>query len=315
MTLTELRYVVAVARERHFGRAAQSCFVSQPTLSVAIKKLEDELGVVIFERGSSDILPTRIGEQIISQSLLLLESADKLRRIASRGSTHLQEPLRIGIIYTVGPYLLPFLIPILCEHAPEMSIIVEEGFTDDLQNKLKSGNLDVIIVSNPFEVPGVKTRVLYREPFVVVVPLSHPLASRESVLSEDLSAETVLLLGRRNCFRLQVLKECPTCQENEGGDLQQSLEAGSLETIRHMVASGVGVTVLPCTAAGASEYSKRLLAIKRFADIRPARDVILAWRKGFPRAEAIESLFAAIHSCPMSCVEKMAGSDALPQRF
>jgi len=306
MTLTDLRYVVAVARERNFGRAASSCFVSQPTLSVAIKKLEDELGVVIFERGSREILPTRIGDQIIAQSLLVLERAAKLRAIASKGSTHLREHLRIGVIYTIGPYLLPYLIPILREHAPEMSIIVEEGFTDDLQNKLKSGHLDVIIVSNPFEVPGVETRIVYREPFVLVMPLSHPLASKKSVHSEDIVNETVLLLGRRNCFRFQVLQECPTCRENDNVNLQQSLEGGSIETIRHMVASGVGVTILPCTAAGAAEYTKRLLAIRRFEDITPSRDVILAWRKGFPRAKAIESLSMAVNSCPMSCVEKTA---------
>ncbi|MXZ80416.1 MAG: LysR family transcriptional regulator [Gammaproteobacteria bacterium] len=305
MTLTELRYVVAVAKERHFGRAASTCFVSQPTLSVAIKKLEDELGVAIFERGSSEILPTQVGRQIISQSLLVLESADKVRQIANRGAVHLQEPLRIGVIYTVGPYLLPHLIPILRERAPDMSIIVEEGFTADLKNKLKQGNLDVIIVSNPFEEPGIRTRVAYREPFVVVVPISHPLARRKSVASGDLSKETVLLLGCGNCFRYQVLEACPACHEKGGGDLQQSLESGSIETIRHMVASGVGVTVLPCTAAGAAEYAKRLLAIKRFGDISPSRDVILAWRKGFPRIQAIESLSEAIANCPMSCVEKV----------
>ena len=306
MTLTELRYVVAVARERHFGRAATACFVSQPTLSVAIKKLENEFGVAIFERGASEILPTRIGRQIISQSQLVLESADKLRTIANRGSTHLQEPLRIGVIYTVGPYLLPHLIPVLRDHAPEMSIIVEEGFTDDLQNRLKAGNLDVIIVSNPFEVPGVETRVMYREPFVLIVPLSHRLAGQKTVYSEDIANETVLLLGRRNCFRLQVLNQCPTCQGKNDGDLQQSLEVSSIETVRHMVASGVGVTVLPCTAAGAAEYAKRLLVIKRFEDIRPSRDVVLAWRKGFPRVKAIDSLSRAINECPMSCVEKTA---------
>ena len=309
MTLTELRYIVAVARESHFGRAAKACFVSQPTLSVAVKKLEDELGVIIFERGSNKILPTFVGRQIISQSLHVLESAAQVRQIAhSRGDSNL-EPLKIGVIFTVGPYLLPHLIPVLHKHVPEMSIIIEEGFTVDLKNRLKQGSLDVIIVSNPFVEPNVEKQVVYREPFVVVVPISHPLAMRSVVNSEDLENEAVLLLGPGNCFRDQVLEACPACKEKSGQNyLQKSLESGSIETIRHMVVSGVGITVLPCSAAGAAEYSRRLLAIKRFGDIQPYRDVILVWRKGYPRTQAITTLAEAIQSCPMSCLEKIRAS-------
>jgi LysR family hydrogen peroxide-inducible transcriptional activator len=306
MTLIELKYIVAVARERHFGRAAKSCFVSQPTLSIAVKKLEEELDVTLFERGSNEIVLTPLGKQIIDQAQQVLESADKLKKIASSSDDHLVEPLRIGVIYTIGPYLLPHLIPALREEVPKMPIIVEEGFTNDLRIRLKQGSLDAIIVSNPFAEPGVETRVLYREPFVLVLPISHPLGMQKEIHSRELETETVLLLGQGNCFRDQVLEVCPQCQRSGGqDDLQKTLESGSIETVRHMVASGVGITILPCTAAGAEEYSRRLLCIRRFSDIKPGRDVILAWRRGYPREQAVRALTAAVHNCPMSCVEML----------
>jgi len=308
MTLNELKYIVAVARERHFGRAAKSCFVSQPTLSVAVKKLEEQLGVVLFERAPNQVLPTPVGKQIVAQAQRVLEAAHEVRRIAQGSADPLAEPLRVGVIYTIGPYLLPHLIPILRDQVPEMSIIIEEGFTADLRVLLKQGSLDAIILSNPFSEPGVDTLPVYREPFVVVLPLSHPLARNGAVHSEKLADETVLLLGQGHCFRDQVLEECPSClSSGPQADLQKTLEGGSIETIRHMVASGVGVTVLPCTAAGAEEYSRRLLAIRRFADKTPTREVIIAWRKGYPRLPAVEALRRAICACPMSCAQMLKG--------
>ena len=306
MTLSELRYIVAVAQERHFGRAAKSCFVSQPTLSVAVKKLESELGVVLFERGHNEVVLTAVGKQIIVQSQQVLEAVDKVSQIAQGGGDSLLEPLRIGVIYTIGPYLLPHLIPILRDQLPEMPIIVEEGFTAELRVRLKQGSLDAIILSNPFQEPGVDTTLLYEEPFVAVLSVSHPWAQKSTVHTEDLANETVLLLGQGHCFRDQVLAECPACLgHGPQDDLQEIFEGGSIETIRHMVASGVGVTVLPCTAAGVEEYSRRLLVIRRFSDKTPSREVILAWRKGYPRLQAIEALRRAIHSCPMSCVRML----------
>ena len=301
MTLNEFRCIVAVAREQHFGRAAKACFVSQPTLSVAVKKLENKLGVVVFERGPNKVVLTAIGKQIVAQAQQVLEAAEKVESIARGGGDPLVAPLRIGVIYTIGPYLLPHLIPILRERVPEMPIIVEEGFTADLRVRLKQGGLDAIILSNPFHEPGVATTPLYREPFVVVLPVNHPWARKKAVHTKDLADETVLLLGQGHCFRDQVLEECPACLgSGPQADLQKTLEGGSIETIRHMVASGVGVTVLPCTAAGAEEYSRRLLVTKRFSDKTPTREVILAWRKGYPRVQAIDALRLAIHACPMS---------------
>ncbi len=313
ITLSELRYIVAVARELHFGRAAKACFVSQPTLSIAVKKLESQLGVALFERGPGRVAPTTLGKQIVAQAQVVLEAADEVGRIARRGrggenADALREPLRLGVIYTIGPYLLPHLIPILRERAPGMPLIVEEGFTADLRVRLKQGALDAVILSLPFREPGVDIAPLYREEFVVVLPAAHAWARRAAVRADDLGGETVLLLGPGHCFRDQVLEECPACL-GSGEELQKTFEGGSLETIRHMVAGGVGITVLPCTAAGAAEHSGRLLRVKPFAGKSPRRDVILAWRRGYPRLRALETLRRAVHACPLHCAEMLRGEN------
>ena len=307
MTLTELRYIIAVAREKHFGRAAKACNVSQPTLSVSVKKLEDELGVAVFERRAGEISLTPVGEQIIEQAQRTLESAETVRQIARHGKDQLTGPLRIGAIYTIGPYLFPQLIPVLRELAPKMPLIIEENYTAVLRDKLKQGELDVIIAALPFEEPGIVSVNLYDEPFVVLLPASHPLTARQSIRAEQLEDETVLLLGAGHCFREHVIEACPACvpQTGKEADLPHSIEGSSLETIRHMVVSGLGITVLPCTAAGADRYSQRLLAIRRFTRPVPSRTVILAWRVSFPRPKVINVLQRAIADCPISCV-KMA---------
>jgi len=305
MTLTELRYIVAVAREHHFGRAAKACFVSQPTLSVAIKKLEDELGVAIFERGSSEITPSPIGERLIQQAQQTLEAADNIKLLALHGKNQLAGPLRIGAIHTIGPYLYPELIPLLRKAAPEMPLIVEENYTTALTERLKRGELDVIIIALPYQEQGIVTQTLYIEPFVVLLPASHPLTSRKTVNSKQLEDENVLLLGQGHCFRDHVLDACPACIPKPGlvGDLPHTVEGSSLETIRHMVVSGLGVTVLPCTAAGAHSYSQRLLAIRRFSNPIPTRTVALAWRTSFPRTKVVDVINQAIRNCNLSCVK------------
>lgn len=306
MTLVELRYIVAVAREKHFGRAAKACFVSQPTLSVAVKKLEAELDVTIFERGGSQVVVTTIGQKIISRAQQTLEAAAGIRHIAANKASDMAEPLRVGVIFTIGPYLLPNLIPALRSQTPDLRVIVEEGFTADLRMRLKQGSLDVIILARPFTEPGVEIRSLYQEPFVVVLPGAHPWSARKSIHPDELSEETVLLLGKGHCFRDQVLEVCPGClRTGEADDLQKTLEGGSIETIRHMVASGVGVTVLPCSAAGAEEYSRRLLSVKRFSGETPSREVIISWRKGFVRTPAVQAVVSAVKSCNMTCVKML----------
>ena len=298
MTLTELRYIVAVARERHFGRAAEASFVSQPTLSVAVKKLEEELGVTLFERGPGEVTITPAGQKIIAQAQRVLEEAAQIKDLAAAGRDPLAGPLRLGAIYTIGPYLLPKLIPILRKSAPAMQLHIQENFTHRLAEALKSGEADVILIALPFDEPGIETRAVYDEPFFVAVPKGHPWEHRKRVTSEELTKESLLLLGEGHCFRDQVLEFCHTSRS-------RAIEGGSLETIRHMVASGVGVTVLPATAVSANG-SGDLIRILPFSR-PPTRRVALAWRRSFPRPEAIEALRKAILACNLPQVQKLDG--------
>lgn len=250
MTLTELKYIVAVARERHFGRAAEACFVSQPTLSVAIKKLEDELAVQIFERGASEVSVTPVGEQIVTQAQHVLEQTMAIREIAKQGMDPLAGPLRLGVIYTIGPYLLPALVKQMIDTVPQMPLMLQENFTARLVELLKQGEIDCAIMAEPFPEAGLMTVPLYDEPFVVAVPRGHALAGSSAVDPEALKQQTMLLLGNGHCFRDHVLNVCPELSrfsQNADG-IQKTFEGSSLETIRHMVASGVGITVLPRTS-------------------------------------------------------------------
>lgn len=307
MTLTELRYIVAVARERHFGRAASACFVSQSTLSIGVRKLEDELGVSLFERARNEVTLTARGELIVEQAHRVLEEVDVINQLAESEKGPLVGSLRIGAIHTIGPYIFPGLIPILLQQAPEMPLIVQENFTANLTTLLKQGQLDVIIISYPYDEPGIVTLPLYDEPFVVVVPSAHPWAAKKTISRNILPEENIMLLGAGNCFRDQVLEFCPDCLQASQKDigLQQTLEGSSLETIRHMVMSGIGISVFPATAAGAHEYSHRLLAVKRLAGKAPYRRVALAWRKSFPRRQAIETLTHSIQQLELSSVKML----------
>ena len=306
MTLTELRYIVAVARERHFGRAAETCFVSQPTLSVAVKKLEEELGVTLFERGPGEVSVTPAGQKIVEQAQRVLEEASRIREIAAAGKDPLAGPLRLGAIYTIGPYLLPKLIPILRRTAPAMQLLIQENFTHRLADELKSGEVDVILIALPFEEPGVATRAVYDEPFFVAVPKGHPWENRKRVTTDELTSESLLLLGEGHCFRDQVLEICHTVRSRERSPLAKTVEGGSLETIRQMVAGGVGVTVLPATSTATGAGPGDLIRILPFARPVPTRRVGLAWRRSFPRPEAIEALRKSILACNLPQVEKLA---------
>lgn len=307
MTLTELRYIVSLARTRHFGRAAEACFVSQPTLSVAIRKLEEELGVALFERGTSEIAMTPIGEQVVTQAQRVLEEASAVKTIAQQGQDQLAGPLRLGAIYTIAPYLLPQLIPALHRLAPNMPLYLEENFTVRLNERLKQGDLDVIVIALPFDEPGFVTQALYDEPFQVALPASHPWCKRKNISSAELEQESLLLLGQGHCFRDQVLQACPALNRSSAapGSLQKTLEGSSLETIRHMVASGTGITVLPCSAISAGANENSLLAFRPFSAPVPSRRVALAWRKRFPRPDAIAAVRQAVLNAGLPCVSKL----------
>lgn len=304
MTLTELRYIVTLAQERHFGRAAERCYVSQPTLSVAVKKLEEELGIALFERSKSTVQVTPLGEKIVEQSQRVLEQASLIREMATEGKDQLASPLRIGAIYTIGPYLFPHLIPELSRHAPQMPLYIEEGSTGELRRKLRSGELDAIIVALPFNEPDVLTKAIYEEPFEVLIPTGHPWAQRDAIAKEDLLTERLLLLGEGHCFRDQILEACPAIS-NQLNNPSNTLiaEGGSLETIRHMVASGLGITVLPKSAIGTGHYESGLLESRPFANSVPSRTVAIAWRASFPRPKAIDALTEAIDACQQQSIQ------------
>ncbi|TSE35591.1 hydrogen peroxide-inducible genes activator [Tepidimonas charontis] len=321
MTLTELKYVVAVARERHFGRAAEACFVSQPTLSVAIKKLEEELDVKIFERSASEVTVTPLGQEIVRQAQVVLEQAAAIKEIAKRGKDPLAAPLRLGLIYTIAPYLLPDLVKQVIERARQMPLILQENFTARLLEQLRVGELDAAILAEPFPDTNLAVAPLYDEPFVAVVPADHPLATREAVSIDELKRETMLLLGAGHCFRDHVLQVCPEfarLSDNAEG-IQKSFEGSSLETIKHMVAAGMGVTLVPrlsvprgaldpatreATAAslGGDAHHLRYLPI---AGEPPSRRVVLVWRRSFTRYEAIAALRNAVYTCELPGCQRL----------
>jgi LysR family hydrogen peroxide-inducible transcriptional activator len=291
MTLSELRYIVTVTQERHFGRAAERCFITQPALSLAIQKLEDELGVRIFERKRNDLVVTPLGEKIVEQAQRVIEEAEQIKLIAAQGKDQLKGILRFGVIATVGPYILPELIAALHKPAPNMPLEIEENLTANLSRMLKSGKLDIILIALPYEEPGVVTQPLYDEPFKTVVPITHPWAKKARIHAEQLSHEHVLLPHAGHCFRHQVLESCPELSRSD----MEGIQGNSLETIRQMVASGLGVTVMPCSALTAKHQNKRL-AIVNFSEPVPQRRIGMAWRKGFTRPAALQLIRDAVHA-------------------
>lgn len=297
MTLTEMRYIVALARERHFGKAAEACHVSQPTLSVALKKVEGQLGAALFERTASDVRITALGERIVVQAKRVLDEAVRLEEIAGTVGDPMSGPLRVGVIYTIAPYLLPQLIPALHQHAPAMPLFLKEDFTANLIPALKAGELDVIVIALPFAEPGLVAQAVYEEPFRVIVPAAHPWVNRADIEADELDGQDLLLLGQGNCFRDQVLESCPRLGEPDA--LAHSLEGSSLETIRYMVASGAGVAVMPSTAADPLIDKETLVRVLPFAGVQPKRTVGLVWRVTFPRPQAIDAVRAAVLSCQL----------------
>jgi len=306
MTLTELRYIVAVARERHFGRAAEACFVSQPTLSVAIKKLEDELDLKIFERGSNEVSVTPLGEEIVRQAQAVIEQAQAIKEIAKRGKDPLAGPLKLGIIYTIGPYLLPELVKHAIEMFPQMPLMLQENFTIKLLEMLRTGELDAAIMAEPFPDTGLAVAPLYDEPFIIATPAQHPLARRKQISSEELKQETMLLLGTGHCFRDHVLEVCPEYARfsSDAEGMRKSFEGSSLETIKHMVASGMGITVVPKLSVP-TESHEHVTYIPFDAPV-PSRRVVLAWRRSFTRYEAIAALRNAVYACKLDGVTRLS---------
>ncbi len=319
MTLTELKYIVAVAREKHFGKAAEACFVSQPTLSVAVKKIEEELEVKLFERSANEVTVTPLGEEIVRQAQAVLEQAANIKEIAKRGKDPLSGPLRLGVIYTIGPYLLPDLVRQMITHTPQMPLMLQENFTVKLLEMLRTGEIDCAILAEPFPDTGLAVAPLYDEPFYAAVPTSHALAQRDSISSEELKAETMLLLGTGHCFRDHVLEVCPEFARfsSNAEGIRKSFEGSSLETIKHMVAAGMGVTLVPRLSipkadllpkAKSKDAGQEPSFIKYlpFSGEPPTRRVVLVWRRSFTRYEAIASLRNAVYACELPGVKRLS---------
>ena len=315
MTLTELKYIVAVAREKHFGKAAEACFVSQPTLSVAVKKLEDELELKLFERSAGEVTVTPLGDEIVRQAQSVLEQAAEIKEIAKRGKDPLGGPLKLGVIYTIGPYLLPDLVRQNIALTPQMPLMLQENFTVRLLEMLRTGEIEAAILAEPFPDTGLAIAPLYDEPFLAALPSSHPLAAGTEVTTEQLKSEHMLLLGSGHCFRDHVLQVCPEFAgfASSGEGIRKSFEGSSLETIKHMVAAGMGVTLVPrlsVPAPGAHGQD----ALVRYLPVvddhpgaaPPTRRVVLAWRRSFTRYEAIAALRNAVYGCALPGVARLS---------
>ena len=288
MTLSELKFIVAVAHEKNFRKAADKCFVSQPALSLAIKKLEEELGLILFERSRSDVTVTNVGQSIVNQAIVVLDEAAKIKELAKLGDSHLNQPFKLGLIYSIAPYLLPLIIPQLRQSAPDMPLEIEENITNNLQDKLKKGIIDAAVIALPFDVPSIETIELYDEEFVAVVPSNHAWSSKKRISSKELSSEKVLLLDNTHCFSSQVQEACP------GLSKKSEIQVGnSLETIRNMVASNLGISVLPKSAV-ALKHHNPLVNVISFEKPVPFRRVALAFRKSSVKKDAIEQIAQVI---------------------
>jgi LysR family hydrogen peroxide-inducible transcriptional activator len=288
MTLSELKFIVAVAKEKNFRRAADKCFVSQPALSLAIKKLENELNISLFERSRTEVKITPLGKKIVDQAIVVLDEAEKIKIFSNVNQTELKTPLKIGLIYSVAPYLLPLIIPVLRKKIPHMPLEVEENITKNLEASLKGGLIEAAVIALPFDVSGIDSIPLYDEEFNVVVPSSHKWAKKENIDVKELAKEKVLLLNNEHCFSNQVVEACPELSKKS-----EVLNGNSLETIRNMVASNLGISVLPTTAT-ASNYNNPLVKIIPIKKPVPFRRIAIAYRKSSVRIEAIEKFVLAL---------------------
>lgn len=289
LSLRALGYLVALAETRHFGRAAELCFVSQPTLSAQLKKLEEQLGVQLVERGQQVRL-TDIGARVVERARRAIEEARDIEELARTYQDPLAGELRVGLIPTVGPYLLPHIAGFLHERFPQLKLLLVEHQTHRLVEMLRSGELDVGILALPIPSDRLITRKLYSETFQVALPANHPLVRRRRIALDDLDGESLLLLEEGHCLRDQALEACRLARVREAPDFR----ATSLETLRQMVAAGVGITLLPSLAAEPATGRKPALALRRFQAPEPSRTIAATWRPGSAREETIAHLCAAI---------------------
>lgn len=285
MTLRDLQYLVALAETRHFGRAARHCHVSQPTLSAQLKKLEEYLGVALVERRPRKVALTAAGQAVVERARRMLQDAEDIRALAHASQDPLAGQLKVGLIPTLGPYLLPRVMPRLAQALPKLSLLLHEYQTEPLVQQVLDGELDLAILALPADTRGLQTRPLFAETFLVAMPDRHRLASRRRVRTADLAGEKLLLLEEGHCLREHALEVC-----SRAGTEEQDFRATSLETLRQMVASGGGITLLPRLAAEGPFASARGLAVRPFAPPAPSRVVGAAWRRSTSRGAAIDAV-------------------------
>ncbi|HEX2493263.1 MAG TPA: LysR substrate-binding domain-containing protein [Steroidobacter sp.] len=286
MNLRDLRYLVALADTRHFGKAAERSFVSQPTLSAQIKKLENYLGVQLIERQPRRITLTETGARIVPIARRILEGSDEIVSLARNEHDPLSGKLRVALIPTVGPYLLPLITRSVRKRLPRLKLMLYEYQTQPLLEKLRAGDIEVGVLALPVPLEGLEARRLYEEPFTLAVPNTHPLAKRNAVKVDDLRGETLLLLEDGHCLRDQALEVCSRVDLKDSDDYR----ATSLETLRQMVAAGMGLTLLPQLAARGPFGSGHGLTVKEFAKPVPSRTIGTVWRKSSSRVEAINAV-------------------------
>jgi LysR family hydrogen peroxide-inducible transcriptional activator len=286
LKLKDLRYLVAVADTRHFGRAAARCFVSQPTLSAQLRKLELYLGVQLIERRPRRVTLTAAGEEIVQRARGMLESADAIVSVAQTRRDPLAGELRLALLPTIGPYLLPLVALRLRKALPRLELMLYEYQTEPMLEHLHNGEIDVGILALPVPSDGLVTRALYHEPFVAALPAAHRLAARAQIRAEDLRGETLLLLEDGHCLRDQALAVC----SRSGVTEKQDFRATSIETLRQMVATGAGVTLLPALAVHGAYGSAKGLAVRPFARPVPSRRIGAVWRKSSAHTTLISAV-------------------------
>ena len=286
LKLKDLRYLVAVADLRHFGRAAARCFVSQPTLSAQLKKLEQSLGVQLVERTPNNVSLTAAGEEVVARARRILEASDEVVALAQSARDPLGGRLRVAMLPTIGPYLLPQVAPLIRRSLPRLQLRLYEYQTAPMLEKLHAGELDLGILALPVELAGLESRALYQEAFLVALPERHPLAVHEALRAGDLKGETLLLLEEGHCLRDQALEVCSRAGAHESQDFR----ATSIETLRQMVATGAGLTLLPEFAARGAYRSARGVVLRPFARPVPVRHVGAVWRKSTARRAAIDAM-------------------------
>ncbi len=286
MNLKDLKYLVALADTGHFGKAAERSFVSQPTLSAQLKKLEEFLGVKLVERQPKNIKLTEVGKQVVVRARRMLDEGEEIISLARNSTDPLAGKLRLALIPTVGPYLLPRVMQRIRKTLPDLGLMLYEHQTEALLKRLREGDIDVGIMALPVASEGLETRELYDEAFTVALPNSHPLAAKATIKVQDLKGQTLLLLEDGHCLRDQALEVCSRIDIREAEDFR----ATSLETLRQMVVAGLGITLLPETAVEAPFGSQRGLTIREFTKPAPTRTVGAVWRKSSTRAAAIAAV-------------------------